>query len=725
MKKFDVIGVGALNIDYLHKVDYYVTPHEAHISESLIQAGGAAGNTICALSRLGLAAGVVGRVGIDETANLLIDSFHDFSVDFSQVTIDKYHNTGYSQVYTDNLGKRTIYTKSESNSFIEENHINLNYLAKSDWIHFSTFIDEKQFALQLWIAEKLKKRVRFSLWIDGNIPHKRYKQLKRLFPFIETVFIKEHTLTFLLNLDGVSAAKECINNGCQNVAIIQSPHESIVVTDSLIHQSRTIPQPIFDETGISCAYAAGFIFGQLHDFPLKQCAYMGNAMMSFCVEKLGSRSNLPTRAQLIQRMSLLKEEKNILIVGSGGREHALAWKLVQSQRVKRLYAAPGNYGISEIARIVPIKETDIRKLIQFVKANDIDITLVGPETPLGMGIVNAFAKEGLAVFGPTKEAAEIETSKAFAKSFMEKFHIPTAAFHVFTNYKSAVSFLQKVSFPTVIKADGLAAGKGVMVCKDKKEAETWLKRIMIEKAFGDAGKKVVIEEYLEGEEASILAITDGKHIIPLLPSQDHKRVFDDDNGLNTGGMGAYAPAPLVTPVLLEKIVRRVLTPTIEGLKQMGREYTGVLYAGIMITRHGPKVLEFNCRFGDPETQAILPLLKTDLLNIIEGVFMKTLDKIPVVWEKGSCVCVVITSGGYPENYETGKEIEGIANADYVFHSGTKAQIVTTGGRVLGIFATGENLKQAINSAYGKIEKISFAKMHYRKDIGKKGLKKKR
>jgi phosphoribosylamine--glycine ligase len=420
----------------------------------------------------------------------------------------------------------------------------------------------------------------------------------------------------------------------------------------------------------------------------------------------------------------------ILVIGSGGREHALVWKISQSPKVDKIYCAPGNAGTAELAENVNISADDIQALLKFVKDNKIDLTVVGPEVPLVAGIANEFEKEGLKIFGPRKEAAIIEGSKVFAKQFMIKNEIPTAQAGIFDNAKEAIEYINVVGAPIVVKADGLAAGKGVMVCKTKEEAVSAVKLIMEEKMFGKAGDKVVIEECLMGEEASIIAFTDGESIIPLASSQDHKRVFDDDKGPNTGGMGAYSPAPVVSDHLMEEINLNVLKPFVSGMKQEGIIYKGVIYAGVMVTKQGPKVLEFNCRMGDPETQPILMRMKSDIIPILEAVVEGKLGHKLIEWDERAAVCVVLASGGYPDKYEKGFPINGIDKVDQlpnavVFQAGTKkvdASVSTSGGRVLGVTALGDNIKFAIENAYRAVLLIKFKNMHYRKDIGKKALK---
>ena len=419
----------------------------------------------------------------------------------------------------------------------------------------------------------------------------------------------------------------------------------------------------------------------------------------------------------------------ILVVGSGGREHVLIWKLAQSKSVNKIYAAPGNGGVAELAECVDIKADDIGGLLDFAIKKKIDLTVVGPEIALVAGIVDAFEEKGLKIFGPSRAAAQLEGSKNFAKEFMARHNVPTAKFKTFDNAKEAKSYLQEVVVPVVVKADGLAAGKGVIICKTIKEAQDAIDLIMEQRAFKEAGKRVVVEECLEGEEASILAIGDGDNFIMLDSSQDHKRIFDQDQGPNTGGMGAYSPAPVVSQELFIRIASGVIAPVIEGMKKEGNEFKGVLYAGIMVTKDGPKVLEFNVRFGDPETQAILPRLKSDLVDIMLAAIDGKLDKINLEWEGKACVCVVMVSGGYPGSYEKGKVISGLEDAGtqegvVVFHAGTKqknGKILTSGGRVLGVTGLGTGIKDAIDNTYKAVEKIDFPKRHYRRDIGFRAL----
>lgn len=424
----------------------------------------------------------------------------------------------------------------------------------------------------------------------------------------------------------------------------------------------------------------------------------------------------------------------VLVIGSGGREHAICWKIAKSDRVNALYCAPGNGGISNVAMPVDIDSEDIDGIVRFAKTNGIDLTVVGPEAPLVEGIVDVFQKEGLRIFGSTRRASMLEGSKIFAKEMMKRHGVPTADFEVFSDYKEAEGYVKAKEAPLVVKADGLAAGKGVTVCHTKDEALTALKDAMVNKKFGAGGQRVVIEECLEGEEASIIVISDGANVVPLATSQDHKRVFDGDKGPNTGGMGAYSPAPVVTPELEHRIMREIILPIIKGMAKDGMPYKGVLYAGIMVTAQGPKVLEFNVRFGDPETQAIFPRLKSDLVDLIERAIDGRLKGITASWADRSCVCVVMASGGYPEKYEKEKEIEGLDNAEkmqdvVVFHSGTKksagprshVRYFTNGGRVLGVTGLGDTIETAIKNTYEAVSCIRFDNMHFRRDIGRRAL----
>ncbi len=420
----------------------------------------------------------------------------------------------------------------------------------------------------------------------------------------------------------------------------------------------------------------------------------------------------------------------VLVVGSGGREHALVWKIHQSTRVKKVYCAPGNAGIKKLAQCVDINVTDIEALVTFAKNEKIDLTVVGPESSLTAGIVNRFESEGLRIFGPSQEGAILEGSKVFTKEFLEKYNIPTARFKVFKERKKAKRYIDKCGAPLVVKADGLAAGKGVIVASTVKEAKDAVDLIMQEKAFGDAGSKVIIEECLKGEEASFIAFTDGKTILPLPTSQDHKAAYNGDKGPNTGGMGAYSPAPVVTEEIADYVMKEIMLPTVQGMAAEGRPYKGMLYAGLMIDGDMINVLEFNCRFGDPEAQPLLMRLKSDVVDIFEAVIDNRLDQVDMNIDPRPTVCVVMASGGYPGNYESGKSISGLSKAARVdgvevFHAGTQIKnrrISSAGGRVLGVTAVGKDLKKAIAQAYKAVDLISWTGSFHRTDIGSKALK---
>lgn len=428
-------------------------------------------------------------------------------------------------------------------------------------------------------------------------------------------------------------------------------------------------------------------------------------------------------------------KKRVLIIGSGGREHALGWKLKKSKSVAKLYFAPGNAGTEGIGENIPIKATEIEKLLDFSLKNTIDLVVVGPDDPLAMGIVDEFKKHHIDIFGPTKKAAKLEWSKAFAKQFMIEENIPTATFRSFDNIEDAKTYAKTHPFPLVIKASGLALGKGVIIAKTYKMAEKILDDIMVKRIFGDAGREVVIEEFLKGNEISIHVLSDGKNYVIFPSSKDHKAIFDNDKGPNTGGMGTIAPVPFVDKKLMKIIEKNIVIPTLDGMKKRGMSFTGCLYPGLMITKDGPKVLEFNARFGDPETQSYMRLLKTDLFEIFRACVKGTLKKIKMRWENKSACCIVLASKGYPGAYEKGIPIQGrTLYSSYqkvleVFHAGTttkEGQMVINGGRVLGITAVGNNLGQALKRAYSAIgrKEIHFKGMQFRRDIGKKAMKSK-
>lgn len=422
-------------------------------------------------------------------------------------------------------------------------------------------------------------------------------------------------------------------------------------------------------------------------------------------------------------------KKNILIIGGGGREHAIGWKIKQSPKAGEIFFAPGNGGTSSLGTNLDIKATEVEKLLNFAKDHKIDLTLAIPDDPLALGIVDKFAKEGLRIFGPTQNASKLEWSKAFAKDFMQRNNLPTAKFRIFTAYEEAKDYLLSHKLPVVVKASGLALGKGVLICNSHEEGLKALEDILIKKVFGEAGKEVVIEEFLTGPEISTHAFSDGKNFSFFPTAQDHKRIGENDTGLNTGGMGTIAPLPFVNNETIEYIKKDIVVSTLDGMKNENTPFYGVLFPGLMMTEDGPKVLEYNARFGDPETQTYMRLLDTDLIDILEACVDQKLSEIKINWKPVSACTIVLASGGYPENYEKGKLISGIAEAEeyddvVVFHAGTSkkdGQFFTNGGRVLGVTATANNLEEALAKAYKAILNISFEGMQYRRDIGKKAL----
>lgn len=441
------------------------------------------------------------------------------------------------------------------------------------------------------------------------------------------------------------------------------------------------------------------------------------------VENGNNHSLLPTpRSPLKNRRFFYMK---VLVIGGGGREHTLVWKISQSPLVDKIYCAPGNGGIAQLAECVDIGATDIDRLVQFAEEKKIDLTVVAPDDPLVLGAVDAFEARGLKAFGPDKRAAVLEGSKVFSKNLMKKYGIPTAGYEVFENSQEAIDYLKNASYPTVVKAEGLALGKGVIIAQNCDQAVEAIQDIMQDKKFGDAGNRVVIEEFLAGQEVSVLAFTDGETVVPMVSAQDHKRAYDHDEGLNTGGMGTFSPSRIYTPALDAYCREHIFKPTVQAMKAEGRKFKGVLYFGLILTDDGVKVLEYNARFGDPEAQVVLPRLKNDLVEIMNALIDERLADVDVEWEDNAAVCVVMASGGYPVRYEKGYPIEGIADAEAMeevalFHAGTKLEggsIVTAGGRVLGVTALGKHLDEAIRRAYEGVSKISFQDMHFRKDIG--------
>ncbi len=420
----------------------------------------------------------------------------------------------------------------------------------------------------------------------------------------------------------------------------------------------------------------------------------------------------------------------VLVIGGGGREHAIVAKLAECEKVSKLYCTPGNGGISRYAQCFSVKATDIEGVVALAKELNPDLVVVAPDDPLVLGMVDALQEQGFKTFGPRKNAAIIEGSKIFSKELMKKYHIPTAGYEVFSDSESAIAYVKaQNSYPTVIKADGLALGKGVILAQNEDEAVEAIKSMIDDRKFGQSSSSIVIEEFLTGPEVSVLAFTDGKTVVPMVSSMDHKRAYDNDEGLNTGGMGTIAPNPYYTKEIAEECMETIFAPTIKAMQEEGRPFTGCLYFGLMLTPKGAKVIEYNCRFGDPETQVVLPLLNTDLFAIMLATFEGTLAELPITWKSESAACVVMASGGYPVAYENGKEIAGLdekgqLDGMFVYHAGTRYEnesFYTAGGRVLGVTATAPTLQEAIDTAYKGVNRIRFAKAHYRTDIGKRAL----
>ena len=414
----------------------------------------------------------------------------------------------------------------------------------------------------------------------------------------------------------------------------------------------------------------------------------------------------------------------VLVVGGGGREHAICWKLAQSPKVTELYCAPGNAGIAQVATCVPVKATDVEGMVAWAKENAMDFVMVAPDDPLALGMVDALEAAGIPAFGPKANAAIIEASKAFSKELMKKYNIPTAQYETFTELDKALAYIREQGAPIVVKADGLALGKGVVVAATAEEAEQAVREMMEDKKFGVSGSTVVIEECMVGPEVTVLAFCDGEHLVPMLSSQDHKRAYDGNQGPNTGGMGAFCPSPNYTPEIAEFCQKNIFIPTVEALKAEGRPFKGVIYFGLMLTEKGPRVVEYNARFGDPETQPLLSMLDTDLMDIFQACVDGTLDKVDVKWKEGAACCLVLASGGYPIAHKTGYVISGLDKVEgaTVFHAGTKVnengEIVNAGGRVLGVTAVGSDLNDAIAKAYAAAKPITWTDMHFRTDIGK-------
>ena len=718
-QKFDFIGFGALNIDNFFR------KNRNKLNKIVGRAGGgAAANSVSALSKLGFNCGLVGILGQDENGQYFRKDLDRFGIDTSMISQKSSELTGIANVFIPKSGHRRIKYQTGVNQKIEYKDINQKYLTSADFLLLSGFVDEKQLAAQIKLLESLKGKVAIALLLSENYLSFGYKRVRKLLKNTDYLFAKKNDIAALTGLNYEEAVDKFLKEGSQTVSIIKSPRESYSGSGEEKFHLQNNKFKIIDNTGYSCAYTAGFLFGLKKRYSFKQCARLGSALMRFCSSKVGARTNLPDRHELLASTGSRKKRKKILIVGGGGREYTLAWKLAREKEVASIYTAPGNAGTAQFGVNVNIDPLDVKGLAEFAKKKQIDLTIVGPEAPLADGIVDHFTEKDLSVFGPSQKAAQIESSKIFAKRFMKKYGIPTADFRVFYSYQKAIGWVNKVKFPIVIKADGLCGGKGVFVCHKKSEAKKALEKLMIKKVFGSAGSKVLIEECLSGPEASVLAFTDGKTIVPMVPARDHKPVFDKNKGPNTGGMGCFAPTEIVTPQMMRKITGQILLPTIKNLQKIGRPYKGVLYAGLMITKKGPMVLEFNCRFGDPETQVIIPLLKGSLSKILFSCADGTLKKNQVRWKNKKSVCVVLTSGGYPDSFKKNYFIKGIDKKPsgeeiLTIHAGTVFKVVTASGRVLGIAGLDSTIDKARKKVYKEISKLNFKNMHFRKDIGLK------
>lgn len=732
MKKFDVVGFGALNVDRLGLVDTVSVDGETVVQRETRVAGGSAANTIAALGRFGLKTAFIGTIGDDSNGKLIINSFQQESVNTSLIS-KKPGESGTVIGVFDYLGHRALYVFPGVNSQLELADIPAKDTLSTKFLHLSSFCDERQLDIQIQLVGKMAKETKVSL-APGMIYAKF--GMNRLTPLLNhcyCIFLTKEELSHLTNEEESKGENTLLSQGVEIIVITKGKDGCTVVTKKKRFDLSCLQTQAVDTTGAGDAYAAGFLYGLLHDIDLETSTRIGNFVASSAISAVGSREGIPSKERLLEEMKRLtkpkklKEEKrDILIIGSGGREHALGWKLKQSTRVRSLYFAPGNGGTAQIGTNVAIAVEDIDALLKFAKSKQIGMTIVGPEAALAKGIVDAFENERLKIFGPSLSAAKLETSKAWALEFMDRHGILHPYSKVFDIYADAVDYAEKQNGKCVIKADGLAQGKGVFVCHSIEESIDALDEIMIKKTFGFAGDRVVIQELLIGREVSAMAICDGTTALPLIFAQDYKSAYDGNKGPNTGGMGSIAPAPNMTSTLTKKI-HRLLSLIVEGMRKEGKLYKGVLYVGIIVADEDLYVLEFNCRFGDPETQVQLPLLQNDLLDLFDASINERLFKEAIRFSLQSAVCVVLVSDGYPGSYKTGYEIFGIDDEvenTLVFQAGTKmheGKVVTNGGRVLGITGTGSTLRQARQAAYARTEKIRFTGKQYRGDIARKGL----
>lgn len=732
MKTFDVVGLGALNVDRLGFVDRLAAHGEVVVKNDTRAAGGSAANTIAALGRFGLKTAFVGAVGSDADGKFILEALRQDGVNTSFVS-KKNGSSGTAFGLVDEAHQRSLYLSPGVNSQLTTSDVPRADAFTTKFLHISSFCADQQLDVQIQWVREMTKRTRISF-----APGMLYAKLgmKRLFPLLKfsfCVFITKEELRLLTNTTEVDGVQMLISTGVEIVIVTKGKDGCTVVTPKNRFDIPPQHTHVVDTTGAGDALAAGFLYGLLHGFHVETSAKIGTMVASYSISAIGGRDGIPSKEEFFREVESMTKIKNVhkntvdvLIIGAGGREHVLGWKLKQSPRVRTIYFSPGNAGTAQIGTNVAIDVEDVRALAAFAKSKKIELTVVGPEAALAKGVVDAFEKENLKIFGPTEAAAKLETSKAWAVEFMERHGILHPYSKTFDTYASAVDYVRKQNGECVIKADGLALGKGVFVCHSIEAAQAALVEIMVKKSFGSAGERVVIQELLVGREVSAMALSDGAVVVPLIFVQDYKRAHDGDRGPNTGGMGSIAPAPNMTPALTKKI-HRLLTLTVEGMREEGMPYKGVLYAGLMIEDNEPYVLEFNCRFGDPETQVQMPLLQSDLFTILEACAEGRLTPELVTWEKNrEAVCVVLASYGYPGSYTKGSIINGLDKAERnnsltVFHAGTKRindQLLTSGGRVLGITAIADSLENARNNVYSVIgDPIHFEGMQYRRDIG--------
>lgn len=713
MKHYDVIGFGALNVDRLGCVDQVLLDGDAAVSNETQTAGGSAANTIAALGRLDLRVGFIGAVGKDKEGAFLLDAFRKDHVDYS-FAVRKPGGTGTLLGVSDIDGHRALYIYPGVNSTLLYDDLPTPTDVKSRYVHLSSFVGTKQLDIQTRWALRLPKSITVTFAPGMLYARLGYGRLKTLLSRCRMLFLTEEERGVLM---GTMPLRALFDLGIKTVVVTRGSEGSEVygaVENIKVPADKT---PVVDATGAGDAFIAGFLWGKTKNWNNRDCAVAGNTLAAFVLASLGARDGLPTKREFTKK---LPHKYSVLVVGSGGREHAIGWKLRESPAVGEIYFAPGNGGTEDLGENVGIAPTELAKLMRFAKEKKIDLTVVGPEAALAVGLVDRFMKENLTVFGPTRAAARLEASKVWATRFMKRHGLPLPKSQIFDDFDKALLYARQLSGNCVIKADGLCQGKGVFVCDSVSEAGQALSLLMKGRVFEDAGKRIVIQEKLVGQEVSVMAFCDGSRAVPLITAQDYKRVFDDNRGPNTGGMGSIAPSR-ISPAIIKE-VHMLLTRTVKAMKQEGLSYRGILYGGMMIVGNTPYFLEYNCRFGDPETQVQLPLLKSDLFLILYAAASGNLKPSMVRWSRNAAVCVVATSKGYPGAFSTGKAIDGLDTRALVFHAGTtkdENRIKTTGGRVFGVVSTGATIDQARKKAYHGIKNISFSGMHYRRDIGYK------